>query len=408
MKTGNRKSLAALMIAFALMAGFAACGKAGTESAAPAEGPAEQTQPAAAQKQEEKKAPEPAQTEDYAAVYAPVLNEVYEILYNGYDSETDYAYDPTGLMEMVGWIERDTLLAGVGYSIRDLSGDGIPELMIGTVAGETSPDGSDIGVILNGYTCKEHSPVVFLTGWGRNRYSWLGENRFFNTGSSGAMYSIFASYHLSKDGTELVCEDYYFTHEKDETFQEIAIFHNQTGAWDVDVSEELSISDEEFWKLMNDYEAQCVPMELTPFADYVYTGAMQLKEKQAVRVDYLADVAAELDSYEKAADYFPEFYPEGTEFETTVVFRSDAGVRDFKLLTLELRDVDDNGKAHFEAVTLFHLPSLKAGVPLAVPVSFPGDIPSTGFSYTDEEGTTHQFTLSMSGKDGSLVVAPFD
>jgi hypothetical protein len=70
--------------------------------------------------------------------------------------------------------------------------------------------------------------------------------------------------------------------------------------------------------------------------------------------------------------------------------------------------VDAEGKATFDVETVFNIPSLRSGIPLAVPMSFPGDIPSNGFSYTDTDGTTKTYSIGVSGRDGSLVVTPLD
>lgn len=398
----KRKGRIAWLLTAAMLAALCAgCGAKGMDAPT---GPAVPDTPPAAQEQ----TTEPAPPEiDYDAVYTPVLDETCEVLYNGYDDERGYRYVPAGLYELAMWLDRDELLGSVGYVIADLSGDGVPELLIGMLPDETAEVETKC-VVFGGYTCSGGEPAAFLEGWARNSYQWLGGGRFYNFGSAGAVYSAFGAFRLSEDATELICEDFYFTHEKDESFQEIGLYHNTTGAWDREASEELDMTDEAFWQIMDAYESECLPLELTPFSDYAYTGAIDAPRGSGseVRADYLEDVAAELTYYEDAALYDGSLG--GGDYETTVVFRSDAGVRTFRVLALALRDVDAAGRAVFDVSTVLELPALRAGIPLAVPMSFPGDIPNNGFSYVDEQGITRQFTLSMSGRDGSLVIAPLE
>lgn len=400
----KRKIILSILLAAALTLNLAACGAkpAGENSVQPAPQPVETTE--TAETVPEAAEPAPAEQIDYLTIYAPVLDETCDVLYNGYDWEEEYQYVSTGVIEAGNTGAPEEVLGLLGYAIEDVSGDGIPELLIGTVS-ESEQANFFRDVIFAGYTCKDGEIVMFLEGWARNSYQWLGGGRFFNSGSGGAIYSCFGTFHISEDGTELICEDFYFTNEKDASFTEIGMYHNTTGAWDVSVSEELELSDEAFWDMEASLEDTRERMELTPFADYDYTGFIAQPLDCKVRADYYDDVADSISFYDDAAKMFGL---SAENCETTVVFQSKEGVGDFKLLALTLRDVDESGKALFDVSEVFAMTELRAGSPLAVPMSFPGDIPSSGFSYTDTDGTIRTYTLSVSGKDGSLVVAPLD
>lgn len=233
----------------------------------------------------------------------------------------------------------------------------------------------------------------------------LGDGRFYNFGSSGAAYSAFGTFHVSSDGTELLCEDFYFTEPKGEDYSEVGYYHNTTGVWDKNAAEERAITPEAFWMLSDRYEAESLVPELTPFADYEYTGYVAQPLDCKVHADFFDDVSYKYPFYQYDDAYE---YVDGSDYETRVMFRSDEGVMNFKLLALTLRDVDAEGHAAFDVETVFSIPSLRAGIPLAVPMNFPGDIPSNGFSYTDTDGTTRTYSISISGRDGSLVIAPLD
>lgn len=202
---------------------------------------------------------------DYTMVYKEVLDHYYVLL-----SEPSDEYEPgegeTGVLEAVMSMGCEPM-EGIGYSTLDISGDGTPELLIGAVAGE-SGDGCYGNEIYAVYTCSSGTPTLSFEGWYRNRYRYTGNGSFFYQGSGGAMYSMFGSFILTVDGTGLSCNDYYFTFEKDESFTEIGFFHNTTGEWDTAVSEELSITDEQFWQKEAEYESLVQNIALTAFSAY--------------------------------------------------------------------------------------------------------------------------------------------
>ncbi len=81
----------------------------------------------------------------------------------------------------------------MGYTLCDFGGDGVPELLIGTLPG----DAEDAGLLYGGYTVKDGAIVAFLEGWARNRYQLLDDGCFYNAGSGGAMYSMFGAWRIA-------------------------------------------------------------------------------------------------------------------------------------------------------------------------------------------------------------------
>ena len=395
----NANRAAAAMLAVLLILLCAGCSRAKpAEEPAPAPAQTETPTPAAEQPPAEEPTEEPAEeTADVPGVYALVLDEACAVLYNGMDYDEEYRSLSTGVMEAAVQGEGETLLRELGYALQDLSGDGVPELLIAR---------SD-GTILGGYTIGSDGEIIqFLDGWARNRYYLLNDGRFYNSGSGGAMSSAFGTYHLSADGTELVCEEHYFTAPKDESWEEIGLYRNETGEWDPAVSEELDVTEEEFWTRASQLERCAVLPELTPFASYAYMGFIEQPLDCRVRVDYLEDVVYRLGTYDDLTGTVSFDDPAAAEWATPVAFRAKEDVSDFRLLTLELRDVDDAGHAAFAATETYAAPALTAERPLAAPLYFPGDMPSNGFAYTDADGAEQYFAISASGKDGSLIVTP--
>ena len=409
-----KKKLTALFLIAALTASlFVGCGEKqpaastqqpGTSTTAtddktttePTAAPAAEPEPSTAPDPETEKAKQEA-----ISAYGAVLDEICDTLYNGYDFEADHKYTPSGVIELSS-MERTELLQYLGYTFEDISGDGIPELLIGTFENENAEIPEE-QLLLGGFTCKDGEPVCFLEGWARNVYEWLGNGRFFNYSSGGWAYSGFGTFQITTDGTKLLCEDWYFSDLKNENDTEVVYFHNSTGAVDKNTAEELDIEFDAFWELSDTLNTDRAVFELTPFAEYQYTGFVAQPIDCKVRVDYFDNV-----NYQSYYDDATEYMDAGVEYETKVLFRSEAGVADFKLLSLSLKDVDSNGNASFDITEVFNIPSLRSGIPLAVPMSFPGDIPSNGFSYTDTDGTTKTYAISVSGRDSSLIVTPLE
>ena len=199
---------------------------------------------------------------NYEELYSDLLDEFYTFMTGDMDSYPDGA---VGVMEIMGQMETEQLFNSVGYSITDLSGDGVPELVIGSIAEE----GAVVyGTVLYAvFTLVDESPVLVIEGMSRNCYRPMENGEILFSGSSGAMYSSVGIYTLSNDGKSLVVKDYYFTHETDESFAEIGVFHNTTGEWDVNASEKLDITYDELWDMEAEYSKSTMEWELTPFAE---------------------------------------------------------------------------------------------------------------------------------------------
>ena len=104
---------------------------------------------------------------------------------------------------------------------------------------------------------------------------------------------------------------------------------------------------------------------------------------------------------------FPEhdtFIADATEPQVKVLFSTERGVRDFKVLALTLENVDKDGKITFSVKELYALDKLTPERPLMVGLTFFGTIPHYGIAYADENGVTRSFAVDESGEDGSLYL----
>lgn len=307
------------------------------------------------------------------AAYEAILERSVEVLASGGDIEIKDG--ETGLLEACYGG------TGVGYAIEDLNADGVPELILGPA------DGSSIYAL---YTGSGSEPVLLLEGWARNYWQYLGGGRFYVSGSGGVTYNMVGTFVLPRDGRELVCEDFYFTYELDESFEEFGVFHNTEGLWDTSVSELTAMTYDDLWALDEEWSAQAQPLDLTHL-DVPISGP----QVQVLWADG-----------EWNGDYERVDLSSG-EPSSAVLFLADSPVMDFRILSLFVEDMTDDGSITFSSGTLCHLDVLSADCALVADLTFHGDLPCYGISYIDANGAFWRFAIEISGYDGSISLSEF-
>lgn len=125
---------------------------------------------------------------NYEEVYAPVFDEIFEVLDYGFNMDKEYKYVSGGLSEKIMYSGDDDLLNSIGYLLTDLSGDGVPELLIGS---DEEYDGRRISYIYTLCTIKDDEPVCVLFGSTRSSYNYMGDGHFYYEGSGGVSITIF-------------------------------------------------------------------------------------------------------------------------------------------------------------------------------------------------------------------------
>ena len=129
------------------------------------------------------------------------------------------------------------------------------------------------------------------------------------------------------------------------------------------------------------------------------TTTQKIIKESKVTADYSANVNGYTD--------FIKYIVDDSEYSTKILFRAEGVVTDFRLLSLFVNDVDDNGRMTFDTESLYELPTLEENKPLEVTLTFYGDLPSYGISYKDASGATKNFTLTLSGEDGSVILSEY-
>lgn len=150
--------------------------------------------------------------------------------------------------------------------------------------------------------------------------------------------------------------------------------------------------------------------------DYPYRLFVQLKmENGQMLIDGCGDVHNVCHTEDNLFVYFAEevqlpqeyntFMPEySTGAESKLLFYTTNKISNFSILDLGEPGFENNKLSYASIIEVYTLDVLSADKPLLVGLSIGESIPSYGISYTDEQGNIKQFTISISGKDGSLIL----
>lgn len=381
------KKRIALCLALLLLAALTACASTsrpdtGTEP--PTEGTSEPASPDTLPDEQPSEQPD-AQTPELAARYDELVERFYALVVDPYGFTDIAEYGELGVIESAR-SAGDGALDALGYTIEDISGDGVPELVVGTL-----PEfGGQTNAV---YTLVDGQPQFVLEGWYRSSYVYMGDGHFFYYGSSSAAETGQGVFYLTKDGTALECESFLFTSPNSD--DDLDVYYNETGSWDTTESEKSDMTAEEFWAL--DPAGSGLP--LTSFHDYAalrFGGAKALDEAP-VQVQWGELQVPGLTDYEK-------FVADDGEYSAEVLFTTERTVADFELVALTIGEVYDDGTVSYLTEPLYSMDVLTPEHPLVVRMSFPGDSPAYGISYTDEDGAIHRLTLEISGEDGTLLL----
>lgn len=115
---------------------------------------------------------------------------------------------------------------------------------------------------------------------------------------------------------------------------------------------------------------------------------------------YEAEAKGKYQSYEV-------FTADNGEPQVGIYFAPKEPLKNFRVLGLTFKDADDNGQVYFDEKEIWRAAELSSAKPLLVRLTFIGSIPNYGISFEDAAGKIRKFTISESGMDGSLVLAPF-
>ena len=327
---------------------------------------------------------------DYEELYHDTLNAIYNRI-SGWGEESDaLAGGFVGIAEFIGGDTGDAALKKIGYTIMDINGDAVPELIVTgiTKRGPKQCFADDLCLI---YTYSDKKSVEVISGWARNGYTLMDDGHLYYHGSNGAMYSMYGDFELEAGATGLVCRNFIFTSDEGNTNYDIEYYQNDSGFADVTTS--TKITNGEFGKIWDSYIMKSRRIEVTPFSDFP--------------VDIFSSVSEDIAVY-NSTDGYEEYYKfaaSESEYKVSFMVAANKTITDFKLYSLTWKDSAETIFTYeLSEKPLYELEKLTSDKPLMLTVEFPGDMPAYAITFKDQNGTEKIYSLEQSGMDGSILL----
>ena len=248
------KKAISLVIIVSVLLTLSACSlRTVTESVMPTPTPAAET-PAPTQEPTPEPTPEPTQ-EPVSSPYKAILDSYYLALSENWGPG---AMSENGINYMLSMYGGSDPLAATGYCITDLDGDGLDELIIGSIGG----DEFVTNMIYDLYTLVDGEAVLQISATERNRYYMCDNGFFINEGSSSAAHSETVYYKLVNSSF---------------VFEEAVVFDSEMDPdanWfytvDYNMARERfkSVTSQEATDFIEDRESHVTRPDYTPFTDY--------------------------------------------------------------------------------------------------------------------------------------------
>lgn len=147
-------------------------------------------------------------------------------------------------------------------------------------------------------------------------------------------------------------------------------------------------------------ETAATEPEKTEPADASQPAESQTELESCVHAQWAEEVLTDLSDYEQFILGMEEELP-------LVYFSTEQTIEDFKILSLFLESIDDDGNARFAVEETYNHGTMTPEEPLLARMELMGTIPNNGISYVDSSGSTRYFSVNVSGYDGSLLLTEF-
>lgn len=119
-------------------------------------------------------------------------------------------------------------------------------------------------------------------------------------------------------------------------------------------------------------------------------------------------LAATEDMYDECPEYYEFSDPVYNDLESqvSIMIDTDNTVTNIRIMDAAVGTTTDEETGFNVNSIIYENPQLDPGVPIIYKTELPGSMPTRLISYTDITGEEKIYSLSLSGKDGSLVVHP--
>lgn len=334
---------------------------------------------------------------NYLRLYTEILDNFYEFVFD----ETNWSRPEPVEIALQGTIygtDPSEALSLIGYALKDVSGDGIPELIIAPTDIE-KPDDYLRGRLYAIYTLKDDDP--FFSNFGSDYHSifFVSEGLFYYQGIAGATAEIFRHETVSLDGTEFTLSSEYLSKIKEPPFEKWDYYINTASADSPTGYIGEEIDEEAFLNLVDEMVQQVEVIELTPFSEYEPVRMMQ-------------DVTRPMSIINLAEKAHPNkrhtFNIDDIEHDLRVVLRASGNVIDFKVLELTPVGNTNVPVLTFETKELYSRDELVLEWPLILGIPSIGEFPEYGVSFIDHDGILHHYAINRSKNDGSIQLVRFN
>lgn len=327
---------------------------------------------------------------DYAQQYAPLMENAYAFVVKSGEEKEGFA----SLAQVKQFNGAQKAGDIIGYTLQDISGDGIPELIFG-YAEQKQGQGAYSSEIYAVYTLENGKPQLKFEAWFKDRLRLLQGNTLFVQGTSSAAESYTGRFAL--EGTKKKCLDFFFTKPDEHNPEQIIVYHNQIGTSDPKQSKKSPVTLEELGDMGNDFALES--LEFLPIKNYPQQGFKGLAKKH-INIAWQRDSRLDLTQAE-------HFSAPNADSAAKVVLMSDEPLPSFKVLGLELANVDESGKVSYNVKALYTKAMLQAKTPFVLTLTTFEFTPYTGISFEDDLGRERQFAIGQSGMDGSVTLSEF-
>ena len=191
---------------------------------------------------------------NYLSDYAPVLDTYLSFLDGSEPEEMDTTErgDYYFVLGETGISELSRSGGELGFCLRDLDRNGIPELLIGA----TGADFYDETLIYDMFTLENGVPVRVLVSSARVRYYLAEEDLILHEGSGGASWN--QSVLFSLDGSKLELA-HGIVMADDNCYE---VFEDRESLFTERLNSDRAITKDEFYKLLDELENLRIPMDL--------------------------------------------------------------------------------------------------------------------------------------------------